>query len=220
MTLNLSRLKESSDLYKEAFIHKSLSQDMNFERLEFLGDSLLGSKVTELLFKTYPKTSEGDLSRWRSALVSQESLAQICDRLELSTHLEAKRSEIEALIRNERIKASLLEAFLGAYYLNEGREAYEELVEELFSELIKEASDVFQKQDPKTLFQEKAQKKFKATPVYETTERTGPSHAPSFKVSVNLNSEKYEEGSGKSVKEAQRDAASRALKKMTQGDSR
>lgn len=214
MTLKLSDLVKSSEIYREAFTHKSLSSDKNFERLEFLGDSLLGSQITETLYKTYPESEEGDLSRWRSALVSQETLAEVCDELNLVDYFMAKESEAKKLKKNERIKASIFESFLGAYYLDKGNEALTSLVSSLFLDKVKRAKDIFSMQDPKTLFQEEAQKLYKKTPTYKTIEQTGPSHAPKFKVAAILGDEAFEKGEGKSVKEAQMEAARAGLNKI------
>lgn len=215
MILKLSDLVESSDLYKEAFTHKSLlASGKNFERLEFLGDSLLGAKITELLYMAYPNHEEGDLSRWKSAIVSQQTLAEICDELELTKYLKCKESEFSSLVKNERIKASLLESLLGAYYFSKGDTALSELVKSLFLSKIEDASEVFSNQDPKTIYQERAQKIFKVTPTYKTLEQTGPSHAPEFVVAVLLENEEIEIGRGKSIKEAQMKAARGAIKKM------
>lgn len=214
MTLELNDLIKSSDLYKEAFTHKSLSSDKNFERLEFLGDALLGSKITELLYQSYPEREEGDLSRWKSAIVSQETLSELSNELDLIKHLECRMSARGTLIKNARIKASLLESFLGAYYLKNGDEIFSAYVAELFKDRIETAARIFSRQDPKTIFQERAQEKLKITPTYETTEQTGPSHAPLFTAAVMLNNKKYESGKGCSIKEAQMEAARSAIIRM------
>ncbi len=211
MILKLNSLLESADLYKEALTHKSLSADKNFERLEFLGDALLGSKITELLYLEYPKKEEGDLSRWKSAIVSQETLAGICNELDLTKHLMCKESERAALVKNPRIKASILESFFGAYYLDKGSEAISDLIRDLFKDRIENAKRIFSRQDSKTIFQERAQKVFKITPTYQYVEQTGPSHAPMFTVNVKLQDEVYESGKGRSMKEAQMEAARSAI---------
>lgn len=214
MILHIDALLESSDLFKEAFTHKGLSADKNFERLEFLGDSLVGAVVTELLFKTYPETNEGDLSRWKSSLVGQSVLSEIAQTLKLTDFLKCRDSERAHLIKNNRIKASLLESFLGAYFLTKGFEDLKILVEQLFEERIKRASDLFKTSDFKTLFQEEAQEAFSLTPVYKTLEKTGPSHKPNFIVGTYLKDEMYIKAEGLSVKEAEREAARLALEKM------
>ncbi len=214
MTLKISAFIKSSDLQQEAFTHKSVSQDRNFERLEFLGDSLLGSKITELLYQAYPYESEGSLSRWRSALVSQETLEELCDDLSLTNHLICVESEREHLSTNSRIKASLFESFLGAYFLSSGHEELMNFIKELYVKRIKNAQAIFEKKDPKTLFQERAQEVFKLTPVYRLVSQKGPSHSPIFKAEVLLGDEAYEIGEGKSLKLAQVCCAQKALEKL------
>jgi len=211
MTLHISELIKSSRLYKEAFTHKSLKQKANFERLEFLGDSLVGALVTELLYTAYPKTSEGDLSRWKSTLIGQGSLAEICRDLKLQDHLICKPTEAESLKANERIQASLFEALLGAHYLDKGFEDLKVYVESIFKEKIKAAAENFEQADYKTLFQEAAQKHLLKTPTYQTLEKTGPAHKPHFKVAVCVGEKAFATGQGDSIKTAQRSAAQKAM---------
>lgn len=214
MTLHIEDLIKSSDLFDEAFTHKSLSADKNFERLEFLGDSLVGALITELLFKAYPKTSEGDLSRWKSALVGQGSLAEVSTGLDLVKHLRCKESERPHLVSNERIRASILESFFGAYYIEKGFENLQALVTRLFKDQIKKAESRFATTDYKTLFQEEAQKLLFQTPTYKTLEKAGPSHEPYFKVAACLKDQVFTTAGGSSVKEAQRAAAKKAIENL------
>jgi len=214
MTLHIDALLESSDLFKEAFTHKSLSKDKNFERLEFLGDSLVGALVTELLFKAYPNTPEGDLSRWKSNLVGQSVLSELSDEMGLVKYLMCLESEKSHLAENTRIKASVLESFIGAYYLAKGFNELKAFVKELFKNRITSASELFESSDFKTLFQEKAQDVFSITPIYKTLEKTGPSHKPKFIVATYLKDEIYISAEGASVKQAERETARLALEKM------
>jgi len=211
MILHIGELLKSSGLYIEAFTHKSLNKEANFERLEFLGDSLVGALVTELLYTAYPKTSEGDLSRWKSTLIGQGSLAEICRELNLQDHLICKTSEIDALKKNERIQASLFEALLGALYLDKGFEDLKDFVKSVFNDKIQAAAEHFEQADYKTLFQEAAQKHLLKTPTYQTLEKTGPAHKPHFKVAVCIGEKPFATGQGESVKTAQRAAAQKAM---------
>ncbi len=211
ITLKLDELIKSLDLYKEAFTHKSLSFNKNFERLEFLGDALLGSKITELLYLHYPNHTEGDLSRWKSAIVSEKTLLEISNELGLIQYLICKSSEKATLLKNTRIKASILESFLGAYYLEKGYEEFSIYVISLFQDRIKNAKLLFLKQDPKTIFQEKAQNFLKITPTYKVLEQTGPPHCLTFIAGVIIKDKVYESGKGHSIKEAQMEAARNAI---------
>ena len=214
MTLQFKNLIESHRLYEEAFTHKSLRKAENFERLEFLGDSLVGFLVTEALYKKHSKTSEGDLSRWKSVLIGQSSLADVCQNLDMQNHLICKASDFKHLAANERIRASLFESFLGAYYLIEGFEKTKTLVGELFKDKIEKASAIFSHADSKTLFQEAAQARLGETPTYQTLGKSGPSHSPIFKVGVCIKEKVYAEAEGESLKAAQKAAAGKALLKL------
>lgn len=211
-TLNVKKLIEASPLIQEAFCHKSSNKNTNFERLEFLGDSLIEAYVTEELYHTYPQKSEGDLSRWRSALVSQESLAKISLKWDLPRYLESKDNT--SFSKNQRIQASLFESFVGAYYLTKGKEALLKILEESFRIKVKDAEEHFKKQDPKTLLQEKIQAKCSLTPEYVTLEREGPSHNPTFVVALKYGEKTIEKAKGASLKEAQKKAAKKALDKI------
>jgi len=214
MILHIDDLLKSSGLYQEAFTHKSIKKSQNFERLEFLGDSLVGALVTELLFKAYPKTTEGDLSRWKSTLIGQPSLAGLCRDLKLQEYLICKPSEKETLKKNERIQASLFESLLGAYYLDKGFDELRKLVSQVFKNKISDAAKGFEKADFKTLFQEASQKYLSKTPTYKTIEKTGPAHQPHFKVAVCVEENVFETAEGDSLKEAQMSAAEKAIAKL------
>jgi ribonuclease-3 len=214
MILHIDDLLKSSGLYKEAFTHKSIQKSKNFERLEFLGDSLVGALVTELLYTAYPKTSEGDLSRWKSTLIGQPTLALLCRHLKLQEHLICKASEEKTLKKNERIQASLFESLLGAYYLDKGFDELKDLVSILFKDKITNAALSFQKTDFKTLFQEAAQKQLSKTPTYKTLEKTGPAHDPRFKVAVCIEEDVFAIATGDSLKEAQMIAAEKAIRSL------
>ena len=118
------------------------------------------------------------------------------------------------MFQNIRIKASLFESFLGAYYLTRGFDELKILVEALFKSRVVKASELFEVSDFKTLFQEKAQDVFSTTPTYKTLEKTGPSHKPKFIVATYLKDEMYISAEGSSVKQAERETARLALEKM------
>lgn len=219
MILHIGDLLKSSGLYKEAFTHKSLQKSENFERLEFLGDALVGAVVTELLYNNYPKTSEGDLSRWKSTLIGQGSLAELCRSLKLQDHLICKESEAGSLKKNERIQASLFEALLGALYLDKGFEELRDFISFNFKDKIRAAAKSFEKTDFKTLFQEAAQKQLSQTPTYMTLEKTGPAHQPHFKVAVCIEENIFATAEGDSIKEAQMFAAQKAMKSLSEKKS-
>lgn len=201
----------SGSLIEEAFTHSSLDEDKSFERLEFLGDSLIEACVSQMLFKMYPKTDEGRLSRWRSVLVNQKTLSDISDDLEFSEKLRAKSDQIEELKKNERIKASLFESLCGAMFLEKGFGVCFSFIEELIKPFLENIEDLFEESDPKTNLQEWTQKHFKEAPKYKKEDATGPSHKPVFTVSVWLNEKCVSSAKSGSLKESEKKAAHKAL---------
>lgn len=212
MILKLNELIESSALFKEAFTHSSSGESSNFERLEFLGDSLIASFITQKLFIKYPKASEGDLSRWRSAIVSQETMAAIAMKHNISDHLLSNNPNLQL---NQRIKASLVESYFGALYLEFGIEVFEKEAMSLFKSYILGAKKLFLIQDPKTILQEKIQEELKITPVYKLIGKTGKGEGSlSFKVGLFFKEKKMCEATGPSIKIAQKNAAKEMIEKM------
>ena len=201
----------SGPLFEEAVTHSSLEEDKSFERLEFLGDSLIEACVSQMLFKMYPMTDEGRLSRWRSVLVNQKTLSSISDDLELSVKLRAKADQIEALKKNERIKASLFESLCGALFLKKGIGECFSFIEALIKPFLENIEDLFEESDPKTSLQEWTQKHLKVAPKYKKEDAKGPSHKPVFTVSVWVNDLLISTAESGSLKESEKKAAHKAL---------
>ena len=210
---------ENKDLLIQAFCHKSyLNEHPEFklgqnERLEFLGDAVLELVVTEHLFKNYPDNPEGDLTDWRAALVNTKSLAKVSKKLKLGKHLLLSNGE-----KKERGKAKqymladTFEALIGAIYIDGGYDEAKSFIQSyLLGELPKIISlELFK--DPKSELQEIAQEKVGITPTYETVDERGPDHDKKFRMGVFLEEEKLAEGEGGSKKEAEEEAAQKALK--------
>jgi len=201
----------SGPLIEEAFTHSSLGEDLSFERLEFLGDSLIEACVTQMLFKMYPNTDEGGLSRWRSVLVNQKTLSSIADDLGLSKKLRAKADQIEELKNNERIKASLFESLCGALFLKKGVGVCFSFIEGLIKPFLENIEVLFEESDPKTSLQEWTQKHLKVAPKYKKEDAKGPSHKPVFTVSVWVNDSLISTAASGSLKESEKKAAHKAL---------
>lgn len=202
------------ELLDLAFHHCSYSNEnhsekyFNNERLEFLGDSVLGLATADWLYKDMSAShAEGDLAKIKSVVVSEKSLAPIALRFGIDKMLVLGRGEEMSGGRTKpAILADCMEAIIGAYYLDAGYEACEKYV---LSFIVPEIKRVQQNggKDFKTLLQELYQKKNKKTPVYELVDVSGPDHEQVFKVCVILGDMKYGPSSGKSKKEAEQKAA-------------
>ncbi len=213
---------KNKDLLKTAFIHRSYLNEhpeeklSHNERLEFLGDSVLGFIVSEHLYQKYPNHPEGDLTNFRSSLVNAKTLSEISRNLDLGKYLLLSKGE-EATGGRDRqyILANTFESFLGAMYLDSGIEPARELVSrELLPALENIISNKLYK-DFKSGFQELAQEKRNITPVYKVLSEEGPDHNRTFTVGVFLNDEEIAQGSGKSKQLAEQEAASSAIAKLS-----
>jgi ribonuclease-3 len=178
------------------------------ERLEFLGDAVLGLITAHALYEAYPDAAEGELSRLRVRFVSGEALSCWADDLELRCVL-LKGKSLKGNIRSS-ILADGIEAVIGAVYLDGGYEAACRVVRRY---LFGVEADAGKTADAKTTLQILAQAGKKTLPQYETVSMTGPSHAPHFKVRVHLD-DRFWEGEGASRKAAEIDAAARALRDL------
>ena len=205
------------ELFITALSHPSYSYETDGsrgnERLEFLGDAVLGMWVVALLYEAHPEWEEGSLSRARSALVSGRSFAQRSRDLGLGEFLLLGRGEIASGgHEKESILANALEALAGAVYLDAGAEAVRGLVERLFGEDIRNSQAV---QDPKTAFQEWAQAEHLTLPEYQLLEDNGiENHAKRFHVEVRVGEETYGSGVGRTQRAAEREAAEDALERV------
>jgi len=207
-------------LVHRSYIHDSGHADhKDNETLEFLGDSVLGLAISHLLFKRFPDYKEGDLSRMRSSIVNERELANLAARLELGDFLLlGKGEEMTGGRQKPSLLADALEAILAAVYLDGGLEETFAIVERLFEPYF--SSENFENplksldKDYKTQLQELVQSRFKLTPTYSLVKEEGPDHEKVFFMVVYLGDEVFERGSGTSKKEAQQDAARRAIRKL------
>ncbi len=210
-----------SNLLKNAFVHRSyLNESHEFEnsneRLEYLGDAVLELATSDFLYHTYPDFQEGMLTNMRAALVRTASLADIAQNLDYSKKLlMSKGEEATGGRQNRSILADTLEAYLGALYLEKG---YSACVEFLQTNLFIKANQVLKSEtykDNKSLLQEIAQSRYKATPLYNLISESGPDHDKEFIMQVMIGDKKYGEGRGKSKQASQEDAAKNTLEMIT-----
>jgi len=206
---------KNKDLLKQAFTHSSCKQEhsvldyQTYERLEFLGDSVVDFLTTEFLYLKYGKENEGLLSKKKSAIVSGTVLATVAKHLKLYSYLIAAK-EVDK--KSPALMADVFEALVGAVYLDMGIEKCREILSKfLFSkedEILQ--SEVFQ--NPKALLNEKTQELGLGTPVYQTLEEWGEVHKRKFRISVSAGGKPLGKGIGFSKKEAEQNAAKEALK--------
>lgn len=182
----------------------------SYQRLEFLGDRVLGLVVSNMLYTTFPKAEEGELSRRLAELVRKESCTEVARSWEVGSHLRLGEGENASGARdNHAILADACESIVGAVFLDGGFEAARTLVESAFSARMHAPRRPLR--DAKTSLQEWAQGRGLAAPTYEVVERTGPDHAPHFRVAVTVENMPSTEGEGTSKRNAEQDAASSFL---------
>lgn len=201
------------ELLNHAFCHRSFANESdgtvaNNEKLEFLGDSVLGLVIAEYLYLTLPDSVEGDLAKIKSFVVSEDSLAAISRNLRVDNFiLIGKGEEFSGGRSKKAILADAMEAIIGAYFLDSGIGSAKKFI---LRYLVPEIDKVLQnkhKKDYKTLLQEFVQKKYKTYPKYVLVKRTGPDHRKTFWIDVRVKDRNYGPGQGRNKKEAEQEAA-------------
>jgi ribonuclease-3 len=211
------------DLLKTALTHPSYVNERGQEtglasnqRLEYLGDSVLGLVINQYLFTEYPDYDEGILARLKSKIVSEDTLAKAAITISLGKYLYLGRGEKASGGENKpSVLADALEAVIAAVYLDQGFSASWNFIIGLFAPYLKDCRDRNSAIDSKSRFQEIVQKHLHSTPVYEIVEETGPDHDKFFRCRLLIDKKEYSQGEGASRKKAEQDAAFHALKKYT-----
>ncbi len=203
-------------ILKQALTHASISRTRleSNERLEFLGDAILGSIVCEELFQRYPTSPEGELTRVKSVLVSRVTCAGITHDLELDEFLLLGKGLAAGRRIPGSIAAAVFEAVLGAMYLDGGRDVAREFVLRCLGDRITQVAESTAGANHKSLLQQLAQKTFGETPVYHVLDEKGPDHSKCFQVSASIGSRSFPAAWGPSKKEAEQQAASNALEQL------
>jgi ribonuclease-3 len=207
---------------EESLTHRSLMNELpeggrrDNERLEFLGDAVLGLVIAEWVMEAYPKELEGELTRLRSALVKEKKLAEVARGLKLGEFLYLGKGEEQMEGRRKRsILADAFEAIVGAIYLDGGLAAVRDFVRRNFGTLLEQAkTNQSLLTDAKTRLQELTLALFRRSPVYEVAEERGPDHAKTFVIHLRMNDRTLACGKGRSKKEAEQDAAEQFLKQL------
>lgn len=213
-----------TDLLEEALRHSSYvneqqdSEMRDNERLEFLGDAVLNLVVGHLLMTGYPQMHEGELSRIRANMVNETQLAEIARALDIGSHLLLGKGEMQSNGREKNsLLANALEALIAAVYLDGGFDAAADLIEHHFSALVQSAPTLTTGQDYKSRLQESVQSAIKEIPRYEVVNESGPDHDKTFTVAMTVGN-LCTQGTGKSKKTAEQEAAREGLELLEQED--
>lgn len=195
-----------SSLLEKALTHPSTTRSQkasDFERLEFLGDRVLGLVVAQMVYERYPTEKEGDLAKRFAALVCREACLEVAHQINLSQYLKASFGEVSL---HSTILADAVEALIGAIYLDGGQEAAATFIMAYWPALLEKA--LIPPKDPKTALQELAQSKNSgAVPVYEVVDHSGPAHTPTFTVHLTVTGLGKATGTGTSKRQAEQMAA-------------
>lgn len=206
-------------LLEQALTHRSVGSRNN-ERLEFLGDAILGSVVAAELYRRYPEAKEGKLSRLRANLVRRESLAEIAQQLDLGQHLTLGAGERKSGgHRRDSILSDTVEALLGAIFLESGFAVCQRCILRLFSARLDALSDITSLKDAKTRLQEYLQSHHQPLPEYIVKEVSGEAHAQFFKVECIITGTGLSagKGQGSSRRQAEQNAAKDLLARLDAG---
>ena len=216
MTESLSKLEQKinikfkdKELLAKSLIHKSHDNLNNNEKLEFLGDRVLGLVFAKILLKIYPNDKEGIIDKKFANLVNKKTCLLVAKNLELKKFIITGGSYGGLGRSDNKIASDALEAVLGAIYLDQGMNIVEKFILKSWGEFLEKSAVTMI--DSKTQLQEYSLKKFKTLPVYTIKKQTGPQHSPIFKVEVKIENSKKYYASGSSKKEAQQNAAKKLL---------
>ena len=196
---------KNKDLLIQSLTHKSFDKIKNNEKIEFLGDRVLGLVMAKKLLEIYPDEKEGILDKKFASLVNKKTCLEIAKKIELQKYIltfniNNRKNNIE-----DKVVADCCEALVGSIYLDKGFQLTEKVILNLWSDHIKKS--VITQIDAKTRLQELSLKKFKKLPIYKLISNTGPRHKPLFKVGVKLFNTKLFISEGKSKKDAEQNAA-------------
>ena len=195
-----------SKILIKSLTHKSYNSNDNNEKIEFLGDRVLGLVIAKKLLEIYPEEREGILDKKFASLVNKKKCLEIAKKIELEKYILIFNPKNKEILIEDKIIADCLEALIGAIYLDKGLNFTEKFVLNLWSEHI--TASVVTQIDAKTKLQEYSLKIFKVLPIYKLISNTGPRHKPLFKVAVKLNDTKFFSAEGVSKKDAEQNAAS------------
>ena len=204
---------KDKDLLVRSLTHKSYSKEINNEKLEFLGDRVLGLVIAKKLLEIYPNEKEGILDKKFASLVNKKTCLQIAKKINLDKYILTLDIKKKKNIVEDKVVSDCCEALIGSIYLDKGFNSVEKFILELWSENIKDS--VITQIDAKTKLQEFSLKRFKKLPIYKLISNTGPRHKPLFKVGVKLIDTKFFLAEGSSKKDAEQNAAIKCLQSQS-----
>ena len=203
---------KNKNLLEKSLTHKSFDKERNNEKVEFLGDRVLGLVIAKKLLEIYPNEKEGILDKKYASLVNKKTCLEIAKNINLHKYILTFNVKNKNNIIEDKVLADCCEALIGSIYLDKGFQVVEKVILNLWSNNIK--NSVVTQIDAKTKLQEFSLKKFKKLPFYKLISNTGPRHNPLFKVGVKLLNSKMFIAEGKSKKDAEQNAAIICLKNI------
>ena len=203
---------KNPDLLKQSLIHKSFDNLNNNEKLEFLGDRVLGLIISQKLIEIYPEEKEGIIDKKFANLVNKKTCSSIANKLNIKKFMFLGPSHKSLQSFADKIMGDCLEALIGAIYLDGGLKSAEKFVLNFWKQYLE--NSILPLIDAKTQLQEHSLKKFKELPKYTFYKKTGPQHSPIFKTDVQIPNSKKAIGTGTSKKNAQQNAASKLLRSL------
>ena len=205
------KFKDQNILIK-SLTHKSFDSKDNNEKIEFLGDRVLGLIIAKKLLEIYPKEKEGILDKKFASLVNKNKCLEIAKKIDLEKYILVSNPKNKKIKIEDKVIADCLEALIGALYLDQGFNVTEKFILNQWSEHI--LASVVTQIDAKTKLQEYSLKIFKKLPTYKLISNTGPRHKPLFKVAVKIKNTKFFTGNGSSKKDAEQNAANLCLESV------
>ena len=220
MKINYQKLEKklnvkftNDNLIVQSLTHKSFNPNENNEKIEFLGDRVLGLVIAQNLLRIYPNEKEGTLDKKFASLVNKKTCLEVAKAIELEKYIKTYNPRNKIIKIEDKIISDSCEALLGAIFIDKGLNIAEKVILKLWGRQIEKS--VITKIDAKTKLQELALKRYKKLPTYKIISNTGPRHKPIFKVGVKLPSTKYFISLGKSKKDAEQNAAIECLKNIS-----
>ena len=215
--------EEPLGIYELALTHRSFAFEQpdatpHNERLEFLGDAVVGIVVTDMIYDRHPELTEGEMARLRASVVNTSALAGVARDYGVGDHLRLGRGEEASGGREkESLLADTFEAVIGAVYLDRGLDVVRASLEPIFTSLLELSMAAAERYDAKTALQEVAVRGTAELPVYRVS-ASGPDHDRRYAAHVYVDDELWGTGAGRSKKEAEQNAAREALRKISEGD--
>ena len=199
------------NLLKQSLTHKSHSTENNYEKLEFLGDRVLGLVISKKLLELYPNEKVGVLDKKFAALVNKNICFDVGIKLKLNHYMTVGNTKKNLITAQKKLISDCMESLIGAIYLDRGFDQSKKFILTNWQPHINLSKKLII--DAKTRLQEYSLKKFKILPIYKNISNSGPKHSPEFIVAVKLKNTKFVEGSGSSKKNAEQSAAENYINK-------